>query len=41
MDAMKGIAVADNQINSLTICGAPVQLTKANLGSYKGQWSAG
>jgi ribose transport system substrate-binding protein len=41
MDAMKGIAVADNQINSLTICGAPVELTKANVGSYKGEWSAG
>jgi ribose transport system substrate-binding protein len=41
IDAMKGIAVADNQINSLTICGAPTELTKANIGSYKGEWSAG
>lgn len=28
-------------INSLTICGAPAMLTKANVGSYAGEWSAG
>ncbi|MGH9106726.1 MAG: sugar ABC transporter substrate-binding protein [Acidimicrobiales bacterium] len=41
IDAMLGHPVKDNQVNSLTICGAPVQLTKSNLGSYKGEWSAG
>jgi ABC-type sugar transport system substrate-binding protein len=41
IDAVRGIKVADNQINSLTTCGAPVELVKSNLGSYKGQWSAG
>jgi ribose transport system substrate-binding protein len=41
IDVMKGIKVADTQINSLTICGAPIDLTKGNVGSYKGEWSAG
>jgi ribose transport system substrate-binding protein len=41
IDAMRGHPVADNQINSLTICGAPIELTKSDLGNYKGQWSAG
>ena len=39
--AVRGQPAAQKEVNSLTICGAPQMLTKANLGSYKGQWSAG
>lgn len=41
IDAMLGHPAAVNQVNSLTICGAPIELTKSDLGTYKGQWSAG
>jgi ribose transport system substrate-binding protein len=41
VNAVQGKPVGPAQINSLTICGAPQDLTKANLGSYQGQWSAG
>jgi ribose transport system substrate-binding protein len=39
--AVRGEPTGANLINSLTICGAPQDLTKANVGSYTGQWSAG
>jgi ribose transport system substrate-binding protein len=41
INAVQGKPVGPAAINSLTICGAPQDLTKANLGSYPGQWSAG
>jgi ribose transport system substrate-binding protein len=41
INAVEGKPVGQNHINSLMICGAPQNLTKANVGSYRGQWSAG
>lgn len=41
VNALAGKPVGPTAINSLTICGAPQDLTKATVGSYKGQWSAG
>jgi ribose transport system substrate-binding protein len=41
VDALEGTKIKKNAINSATICGAPQALDKANLGKYKGQWSAG
>lgn len=41
INAVQGKPVGATAINSLTICGAPEDLTKSNLGSYQGQWSAG
>ena len=38
---VQGKPAGPTAVNSLTICGAPQDLTKANLGSYQGQWSAG
>jgi ribose transport system substrate-binding protein len=39
--AVRGEPIGQNLVNSLTICGAPQDLTKATVGSYTGQWSAG
>jgi ribose transport system substrate-binding protein len=41
IEALHGQAITSPNVNSLTICGAPQDLVKSNLGSYKGQWSAG
>lgn len=41
VNALAGKPVGNNAINSTTQCGAPQTLTKANVGNYKGQWSAG
>jgi ribose transport system substrate-binding protein len=41
INAVQGKPVGATQINSLTICGAPQDLTKSNVGNYQGQWSAG
>lgn len=41
IEAVRGEPIGTNTIDSLTICGAPQDLTKANVGSYTGQWSAG
>lgn len=41
IEAVRGEPTGANQINSLTICGAPPILTKATVGDYTGQWSAG
>jgi ribose transport system substrate-binding protein len=41
INAVQGKPVGPTAINSLTICGAPQDLTKSNLGNYQGQWSAG
>lgn len=41
INAVQGKPAGPTAINSLTICGAPQDLTKANLGNYQGQWSAG
>jgi ribose transport system substrate-binding protein len=41
INAVQGKPVGPAAINSLTICGAPQDLTKSNLGNYQGQWSAG
>jgi ribose transport system substrate-binding protein len=41
IDAVLGVKVATPYVNSLTLCGAPVELTKTNVGSYKGEWTAG
>ena len=41
INAVQGKPVGATAVNSLTICGAPQDLTKSNLGSYQGQWSAG
>ncbi len=41
VDSLQGKKIKINVVNSATICGAPQTLTKANVGSYKGQWSAG
>lgn len=41
VNALEHKPVGNNAVNSLTICGAPQDLTKQNVGSYKGEWSAG
>jgi len=41
VNALQHKPVGKTAVNSLTICGAPQQLTKKNVGSYKGEWSAG
>ena len=41
IDAMLGHPAKVNEVNSLTICGAPIELTKSDLGNYTGEWTAG
>lgn len=41
VNALNGKKNANTAINAATKCGAPQELTKANVGNYKGQWSAG
>ncbi len=41
VNSLAGKPVGNTAINSTTQCGAPQALTKANVGKYKGQWSAG
>jgi ribose transport system substrate-binding protein len=41
VNALQGKPVGKTAVNSLTICGAPQDLTKKTVGSYKGEWSAG
>ncbi len=41
IQAVLGQKVKQPYVNSLTLCGAPLELTKSNVGSYKGEWTAG
>jgi ribose transport system substrate-binding protein len=41
IEAVHGEPIGTSVVNSLTICGAPQDLTKATVGGYAGQWSAG